>query len=112
MNAAKLARFGRRDALRQWFVMSYDSGDKWGSVVGALFECSMYLYDHGDGPPEEWNFRTGASGGGWPAEEYSTLGGVLFDDAGEPIADCDDVERLGETLQAWSGRLEAAGISY
>ena len=91
-------------------AMPHDSGDEWGSILGAFFpiaealEAIGYAYDSPArvfSPPRDWGFRCGAAGPVWEG------GDIPGDDAWERIAAV-----AGEAMNTLSPKFDEWCVEY
>lgn len=91
------------------YKMGHDSGDAWGSAMGAFFDLAAELYGRDDATiPDEWRYRPGAMGN--PCEHDGLLvphNFGLF--VGVATA---DLERFGALLHRYTNLLREAGRDY
>ena len=88
------------------YKMGHDSGDAWGSAMGAFFDLAAELYTRDDSViPEDWRYRPGAMGGD-PRDSDSYNFGLFLGAA------TDDLERFGALLHRYTNFLRAAGRDY
>ncbi len=96
--------------IRKDYRLCSDSGDSWGSCMGALFDICEWLYDKGESIPSEWRFKPSPLRGNpnFPAE-YGGFGDyVLTDDVYSP----DTVREFGKVLNRYADKLRVAGKDY
>ncbi len=86
--------------------LAHDSGDAWGSAMGAFFDLTAELWTRDDAiVPDEWRYSPGAAGGD-PRDPDSYFFEVF------KSADTADLERLGAVLDRYTGMLRSAGRDY
>lgn len=88
------------------FREEYDSGDPWGSVMGAWFNVADALNFVGErGVPDRWQYRAGAASGAEEGNEYARML-----EAGEVSEQ--ELTVLGDWLQERSEALREQGFDY
>lgn len=84
-----------------------DSGDPWGSAMGAWFTVSNELYFRGVEIPGSWNYSPGAiASGADPREPDDYMYEVCC------AADSPTLLRFGDVLCKYTTNLSESGFSY
>ena len=85
---------------------SWDSGDKWGSVMAWLFAIADEMYMRGSGPPDAWDFWPGLGING-DVRQLDTFEGETCAEASD-----DELAWTGSVLWRYRAALERAGLDY
>ena len=91
--------------LREEYLLTHDSGDKFGSVMGWLFPLCAELLIRGDGPPDDWEYRPGALGAHHEDDDDYIV--ECFDEV-----DSDTLIRFGNVLRRYRNWLAIREEDY
>jgi len=92
------------EELKQEVMMNWDSGDKWGSCLGAFFPIAIEMDIRGLDIPGEWGYSPGMGG---PCHDDGDYNGELVQESSDNA-----LIKMGNILHRLSNLLETQGHSY
>jgi hypothetical protein len=92
--------------IKSEYRLQADSGDKWGSAMGARFDICETLHRRDADIPASWEFSPGAGLFGVDDEPETYFGEIIRD------ADSADLVRFGNVLARYTDWLRAADLDY
>ena len=93
--------------IKSEYRLQADSGDKWGSAMGARFDIAEELHRRDHDIPASWGFSPGAGSFGvsWEPETY--FGGIIQHDT-----DSSDLRYFGDVLARYTDLLKRNDLDY
>lgn len=91
---------------------NWDTGDRWGSAIGALFDIALTLWRLDVWIPSSWGFSPGAAPQEPPTDGDGYLEQELYAGVTSGLWTYDDLRAAGKVIERLGAIYHGRGMSY